>query len=231
MPDKENLHKDHRKRMMKKYLEHGLDQFEKHEILEMLLFNVFTRCNTNDISHRLLNEFKSVKGVLNAAVEDLSAINGIGENAASHICFFGDFYKYLTLEIADPVVLDNTKRVVEFCKEIVDISTTEFFLLFFMDNKLSLITKYFAKGNFNYVDPLKRDIAAKAVYPGCTCAIAVHNHPDGEFIRPSSSDITYTANLRLFLKDLKIDLLDHLILNGGEHYSMRTDATCRSIWL
>lgn len=230
MPDKDNLHKDHRKRMMNKYIENGINSFEKHEILEMLLFNVFTRCNTNNISHMLLNEFRSIKEVLNASIDSLTTIDGIGENAAARIHFFGDLYRYLSLEFSAPLVLNSTKRVVEICRDIVDISTTEFFLLFFMDNKQTLVTKYFVKCNYNKVVLDRRSIAAKAVYPGCTCAIAVHNHLN-EFVRPSSTDISSTFELRSFLENLKVDLLDHLILSSNSYFSMRSSHVCRSIWL
>lgn len=230
MSENGDLHKDHRKRMLKRYIENGINCFEKHEILEMLLFNVFSRCNTNDISHRLLNEFNSIKGVLSASAKDLETIDGIAENAAVRICFLGDFYRYIALEDSGPTVLDSTERIVEYCKENVNVNTTEFFLILFMDKKMTLITKYFEKGHFNYVDPRKREIAAKAITPGCEYAIAVHNHLD-EFVRPSSADITATFNLNMFLQSLKVNLLDHLILNKDSHFSMRTSPSCQSIWL
>ena len=230
MSEKENLHADHRKRMMKRYIENGIDSFEKHELLEMLLFSVFTRCNTNDISHRLLNEFKSIKGVLSSAAQDLASVKGIGENAAAKICFLGDIYRYVALETLGTVVLNNSDSVIEFCREIVDVSATEFFLILFMDKKRTLITKYLVKGHINHVDLDKREIMTKAVSPGCEYAIAVHNH-FGEFIKPSAADITATNNLRMFLNTVKVDLLDHLIITGDSHYSMKTSPVCRGIWL
>lgn len=216
--------------MMKKYTENGINCFEKHEILEILLFNIFTRCNTNDISHRLLNEFKSIKGVLNAAVNDLTIVEGIGENAAARICFLGDFFRYLALENSDHIVLDSTERVVQFCKKVEELSTKEFFMILFLDKKQTLVTKYLARGHHNFVSLVKRDIAAKAVSPGSVGAVAVHNHI-GEFTRPSSADVYDTNKLRLFLNDLGVNLYDHLILNNGSYYSMRTSPACHEIWI
>lgn len=230
MADKENLHKDHRQRMMKKYTENGINCFEPHEILEILLYNVFPRCNTNDISHRLLNEFKTIKGVLNATASDLAAIDGIGENAAARICFLGDLFGYLATETSEQVVLDTNERVFELCKGLENISTKEFFVLLFLDKKQTLLTKYFVKGQFNIVSLIKRDIALKAVYSGCSGAVAVHNH-FGEFSRPSSADVIGTESLRKFLKDLNVDLYDHLIIHDGTYLSMRTYEASSRIWL
>ena len=39
MPD-ENLHTGHRERLRRRFLEEGLDRFEDHQILELLLFHV-----------------------------------------------------------------------------------------------------------------------------------------------------------------------------------------------
>lgn len=38
MAEEKNIHSGHRQRMLKKYLEHGIDCFEDHEILEIFLF-------------------------------------------------------------------------------------------------------------------------------------------------------------------------------------------------
>ena len=60
-----DLHKEHRERMRKEFLEHGFaDDVPKHKILEMLLFYSIPRKDTNEIAHLLLNEFGSISGVL-----------------------------------------------------------------------------------------------------------------------------------------------------------------------
>ena len=51
---KKNVHEGHRERMRNKYVNKGIEVFEQHEILEMLLFYAIPRKNTNDIAHRLL---------------------------------------------------------------------------------------------------------------------------------------------------------------------------------
>lgn len=51
---KKNIHNGHRDRMRNKYINKGIDVFEQHEILEMLLFYAIPRKNTNDIAHELL---------------------------------------------------------------------------------------------------------------------------------------------------------------------------------
>ena len=69
-------HHGHRDRMREK-LEHGsLADFPEHEQLEVLLFSVIPRGNTNEIAHELLRRFGSIYGVLSADPIALSRWKG-----------------------------------------------------------------------------------------------------------------------------------------------------------
>ena len=69
-------HAGHRKRMFSRLAEGTLCD---HEYLEMLLFYAIPRRNTNDIAHRLLARFGDLNGVLNAPLQALQEIDGVGE--------------------------------------------------------------------------------------------------------------------------------------------------------
>ena len=83
-------HAGHRKRIIQK-LESGtlLD----HELLEIMLFSVLPRRNTNDLAHRLLNQFGSIHEVYAASMEELMKVPGIGESIAAHIRCTGIVYR------------------------------------------------------------------------------------------------------------------------------------------
>lgn len=53
-------HAKHRERMRTRFLEHGLDNFADHEVLELLLFYAVPRGDVNPLAHRLLDEFGSL---------------------------------------------------------------------------------------------------------------------------------------------------------------------------
>ena len=78
----ENIHKGHRERMRKKFIQSGFDGFTNHEILELLLFYSRPRIDTNAIAHRLIDKYKTISGVCNADIEDLKEIEGIDEASA-----------------------------------------------------------------------------------------------------------------------------------------------------
>lgn len=66
-----NLHENHRQRVKSKYKLHGLDIFDKHEVLEMALFYVVPRRDTNELAHRLLNRFGSIHQIMDAPMGTL----------------------------------------------------------------------------------------------------------------------------------------------------------------
>lgn len=82
---KEQLHKDHRSRLRKRYEENGLDSFEDHNVLELLLFYAIPRRDTNPAAHRLISKFGSLSGVFSASVEELQTVEGIGKSSAEYL--------------------------------------------------------------------------------------------------------------------------------------------------
>ena len=59
-----NLHAGHRQRVKARYLSEGLDAFEDHQVLELLLFYAIPRKDTNELAHRMIKEFGSLAGLL-----------------------------------------------------------------------------------------------------------------------------------------------------------------------
>ena len=88
-------HAGHRKRIIQKL---ETDTLLDHELLEILLFSVLPRRNTNDLAHRLLNQFGSLHEVFSAPIEELTKVAGIGESIAAHIRCIGIIYKKHFLE-------------------------------------------------------------------------------------------------------------------------------------
>ena len=87
-----NVHAGHRQRMLEK-----LNRAElcEHELLEVLLFFAIPRQNTNEIAHRLLLEFGTIKNVFSARAEELERVDGIGKNSAGFLQCIGEIYKQM----------------------------------------------------------------------------------------------------------------------------------------
>ena len=79
------IHDGHRQRLKSRFLSQGLESFEDHNILELLLFYSIPRSDTNEIAHYLLKEFKTLSGVFDAPVEELCKIKGVSLHTATLI--------------------------------------------------------------------------------------------------------------------------------------------------
>ena len=75
-------HKGHRDRLRNRFLTHGLDALQDHEVLELLLFYALPRKDTNELARTLLHHFGSISAVLEAPLAELKEVGGIGDNAA-----------------------------------------------------------------------------------------------------------------------------------------------------
>jgi DNA repair protein RadC len=64
MIDNNNVHIGHRQRLKNRFKEEGLDNFDDHQVLELLLFHAIPRGDTNPIAHHLIKRFGSLSAVL-----------------------------------------------------------------------------------------------------------------------------------------------------------------------
>ena len=105
------IHDGHRQRLKDRFLSQGLSGFEPHNILELLLFYSIPRSDTNEIAHRLLNEFKTVSGVFEASVEDLCRIKGVSMHTATLIKLIPEIsYVYNIDKTKDIEIVTDTAR-------------------------------------------------------------------------------------------------------------------------
>ena len=77
-------------------------------------------------------------------------------------------------------------------------------------------------GILNETTIAPREVFRLAVMKACANIIIGHNHPSGE-LKPSASDIITTGNLKEAGKIIGIQLLDHIIIAGENHYSFNDD--------
>ena len=113
-----NVHSGHRSRLDKKVMEKGLEMLEPHEQLEHILFAVIPRGDTNALAHRLLERFMTVAGVLNADVEELMLIEGVGRRTAMFLTDLPQLLGIVERSVwADaPPKLRESEEVAEFVK-------------------------------------------------------------------------------------------------------------------
>ncbi len=219
---KRNIHAEHRKRMKNKYKLHGVDIFEKHEILELALFYAIPRKDTNEIAHRLLKKFETIHDVMNAPFATLREVEGIGEEAACFIKFLVDIVRVYMEEKASS---KDTYRSREELNERLSMKfigrEIEIVSIILVDAKRKIIYEgIVSKGSHNSVDMYMRRIIELIVLYNAAGIVVGHNHPSGIAL-PSPQDIETTKKLDNVLHNMNVTFLDHIIVADDDFVSLR----------
>ncbi len=215
-----NLHDNHRKRVYKRFLNEGLMGFEEHNALEFLLFLSKARGDTNALAHNLINEFGSLSAVLEADIEELLTVKGVGEVTATTLKFIPEMCAYYIENKRDKKAkLDTIQAVSEFFMPKFFGKTNELFFAVALDDKRNLLRSMLvSEGTGNATSVSISKIVAMATRCNATAVILAHNHPRSATL-PSSSDIICTQNIYAALNTVNITLLDHLIFYNNEYIS------------
>ncbi len=218
----ENPHKGHRQRVLKRYLESGLDSFPDHNILEMLLFFCIPQKDTNIIAHELMEKFGSFSGVLEADFADLKNVKGMTENAASLLTMILPIIKrYQDDKLSEKRVLETTEDIVKYISpKFIDSVNERVFVICF-DSKNELIcTRLLSEGDISEAQLEFKKLASIVIETKASKVILVHNHPN-LIALPSVADVEATKEVFNFLSKLKVMLADHIIVaKNGESCSM-----------
>ncbi|MBC8569659.1 RadC family protein [Oscillospiraceae bacterium NSJ-54] len=217
----EQLHTNHRERMRDRFLKDGLDSFEPHNVLELLLFYAQPRGDMNPLAHRLIDTFGSLSGVLDAAVEDLRGVKGMGKNTAVFLKMIPQISRYyLNDKYQNGFIIDSTQRAGEFLLPKFVGRTNEVVYLVCLDNKGKVInTTQVMEGSVNATQVSARHIIEIAIRTNATAVIISHNHPNGVAI-PSGADVATTRDLEQALRLVGIQLMDHIIVAEDDFTSM-----------
>ena len=219
--DKKSVHDGHRQRLKDRYLRDGLDNFEEHQVLELLLFYSIPRRDTNTLAHDLINRFGSLSRVLEAPLEELTEIPGITPNGATLLKLIPDLGRYYHVSCAKR---EKILRDIEDCGNYLmpffhDRKNETVFLLC-LDAKCKVLTcEKVGEGSINSAGVPIRQIVETALRANATTAILAHNHPSG-LAFPSYEDVQTTRRVAAALDAVEVILVDHIIVADGEWVSL-----------
>ena len=75
----------HRQRVKDRFRKEGLDSFDEVHALELLLFYAIPQRDTKPLARSLLDRFGSLPLVLEAPMDELMTVPGVGENVATFL--------------------------------------------------------------------------------------------------------------------------------------------------
>ncbi len=216
-----SVHKNHRQRVKAKYETYGIDMFEEHQALELLLFYCIPRKDTNEIAHRLIDRFKSFGQVLDAPLKELEKVDGMGHSAALYLKLLRDTLRYYQLHNEDDVkILDNINACGNYLVKYFENLKVEAVYMLGLDAKCKVLCcREIGRGNVNSAAISIRKIVDIALTENVTSVVLAHNHPSGLAI-PSQEDIQTTYRIAKALKAIDVTLADHIVVYGSDFVSL-----------
>lgn len=215
--DWQNKGAGHRQRLRDKFLANGLHAFADAEVIEMLLALGTPRKDCKETARAALEHFGSLAAVLDASPAALQQVDGIGAKN----CFAVGFVqavarRYLKQRLAGKEYLHSSREVADFLIHSMRDLKREVFTAIFLDASHGIIdSQIIAEGTIASNTIYPRELIKLALDRNAAALVVAHNHPSGN-LSPSEADINLTRQLFHACALMHIQLLDHLIIGGGD---------------
>lgn len=230
--ENENVHKGHRERLRQDFLNGGLDVFQEHNALELLLFYSIPMKDTNEEAHALINRFGSLSEVFDADFDALCQVKGISTRTATLIKLMPALFRKYEMDKLnrDEMYLNTASLIAEFAsKHFKGINHEQLYVLCLDKNCKKLRFDLISEGTVNATMINNRKITECAVLSNAASIVLVHNHPSG-VTAPSSMDIAATTAIVQAMESIGIRVNDHIIIgHGGEFFSFRNNRKWKQI--
>jgi DNA repair protein RadC len=208
-------------RPRERLITHGPSNLSEAQLLAIIMRNGREGRSAVDLGRELLERFGSLVGIEQAGIKEICEIPGIGKAKAAEIkaaieigrryqkpslagesfCSSGDVAAYYRPRLKD-------------CKK-------ETFRCALLDTKNKIIREEIVSvGSLSGSLVHPRDTFKAAVRESAAAVIFIHNHPSGD-TKPSQEDILLTKRLIQAGEMIGIQVLDHIIIGDGNHFSFR----------
>ncbi len=216
--------RDHRKRLRERFLHGGSLAVPDYELLELILFRAIPRQDVKPLARVLLEQFGDFNRVIAAPLDQLCAVNGVGEAVALEIKIVeAAAHRMAQSQVLERQVISSWDALIKYCHTVMAHRETEQFRILFLDTKNTLIAdEEQAKGTIDHVPVYPREIVKRALELNAASILLVHNHPSGD-PTPSQADITMTDQIAAAAGALGITVHDHLIIGKSREISFRAE--------
>lgn len=218
-----SIHAGHRDRMKKEFLARGLADWPQHRVVELLLFYTIPQGDVNGLAHTLIERFGSLAGILDAPVEDLVRVPGVGMHTATFLhmipavagAYVGSRGR------VDPVI-NCAEDAYPFLHPYFFGAKNELVYLLCLDGKNQYLgVRKIAEGSIWAADVNLRRIMEEVVTLRGAKIYLAHNHV-GSVALPSQADWDTTLTVYGALAAVGIELIDHLVFQDDEMVSLRS---------
>jgi DNA repair protein RadC len=118
-------------------------------------------------------------------------------------------------------VFHDYKKITEYCRLLLCGKKVEEFHVLYLDSDYRLLSDdLHSSGTVDWAAVYPREILKRALEVNASSVIMLHNHPVSK-TSFSIADIEITSDVRNILKNVDIDLFNHLLVSGNIVYSAK----------
>lgn len=216
-------HSGHRQRVKTEFLARGVEGWSDHRILELLLFYAIPQGDVNELSHALLERFGSLAGVMDALPESLQQVPGVGEHTAVLLKLIPKLAgRYSTIRSSPGDILASSRAARDYLLPYFQTGPrNEMVYLVCMDAKYKVLGCHkLGEGTVNAADITPRRVVELALAHNASAVLLAHNHVSGLAL-PSNADLLTTETLARVLREVGVELADHLIFTEDDMVSLK----------
>ena len=216
------VHDGHRKRLKTQFLIHGED-FHDHQLLELLLCYAIPQGDVNGLAHALLDQFGSLAGVFDALPPSLTRVDGVGEHTAVLLKLIPKLAgRYSTIRSSPGDILASSRAARDYLLPYFQTGPrNEMVYLVCMDAKYKVLGCHkLGEGTVNAADIAPRRVVELALAHNASAVLLAHNHVSGLAL-PSNADLLTTETLARVLREVGVELADHLIFTEDDMVSLK----------
>jgi DNA repair protein RadC len=222
----EPSHYGHRRRLRERFLRSGLAGFADYEVIELLLTLAVPRKDVKERAKAMIVRFGNLRGILDAPLEELQKVKGIGEVAPVALRIIREAANLYLQQCAESQEsLAEPESLVRFWRARIGCLPHEVFQVAYLDTGLRLLkdgVETLEEGTTDRAAVYPRRVIEAALRRRAALLVFAHNHPNGD-VRPSDQDKLLTRALVLAATTVQIKVLDHLIVSADTAFSFRKE--------
>lgn len=214
----------HRQRLRERFIKNGLEGFAEYEVVELLLTLAIPRGDVKPIAKSLIARFGSLRGIMDAPLEQLREVKGIGQVTPVALRIIREAANLYLLQSAEGSdSLADSKALFSFWRARIGALPNEVFQVGFLDSAYRLLRdgiETLEEGTTDRAAVYPRRVVEAALRRGAAGLVVAHNHPNGD-VSPSEQDKILTRALVLATSAVQIRIVDHLIVSADKVFSFR----------
>ncbi|NBA94412.1 DNA repair protein RadC [Pseudomonas sp. R5(2019)] len=208
-------------RPRERLLERGAASLSDAELLAIFLRTGVSGRSAVDLARHLLDQFGSLRALLEADLPAFSAHLGLGPAKFAQLQAVLEMARrHLAERLRRESALESPQAVRDFLKAQLRHEPHEAFGCLFLDSKHRVVAfEILFRGTIAGASVHPRQVVKRALAHNAAALILCHNHPSG-VCEPSQADRALTRQLQQSLELIDVRVLDHFIVGEGEPLSM-----------